>query len=41
MDAVPLPEGGPASLGPLTAEEIGRYVVTAAVWAPSVHNTQP
>jgi len=41
VDAVPLPEGGPASLGPLTAEEIGRYVVTAAVWAPSVHNTQP
>ena len=25
----------------LTAEEIARYVVAAAVWAPSVHNTQP
>jgi Nitroreductase family len=36
-----LPEGEPASTGPLTAEEIARYVVTAAVWAPSVHNTQP
>lgn len=27
--------------GPVTAEEIARYVVTEAVWAPSVHNTQP
>jgi hypothetical protein len=26
---------------PMTAEEIARYVVTRAVWAPSVHNTQP
>jgi hypothetical protein len=26
---------------PMTAEEIARYVVTQAVWAPSVHNTQP
>ncbi len=26
---------------PVTAEEIARYVVTRAVWAPSVHNTQP
>jgi hypothetical protein len=25
----------------MTAEEIARYVVTQAVWAPSVHNTQP
>src|SRR6266568_5970219 len=25
----------------MTAEEIARYVVTEAVWAPSVHNTQP
>jgi hypothetical protein len=25
----------------LTADEIATYVVTAAVWAPSVHNTQP
>jgi hypothetical protein len=26
---------------PMTAEEIARYVVASAVWAPSVHNTQP
>jgi hypothetical protein len=26
---------------PMTAEEIVRYVVARAVWAPSVHNTQP
>jgi Nitroreductase family len=26
---------------PITAEEIARYVVAQAVWAPSVHNTQP
>ena len=25
----------------MTAEEIARYVVAYAVWAPSVHNTQP
>jgi nitroreductase len=25
----------------MTAEEIARYVVTEAIWAPSVHNTQP
>ena len=25
----------------MTAEEIARYVVAQAVWAPSVHNTQP
>jgi hypothetical protein len=36
-----LPDGRPASPVPLTAQEITRYVVTAAVWAPSVHNTQP
>jgi hypothetical protein len=41
MDAVPLPEGRSASPAPLTAEEITRFVVAAAVWAPSVHNTQP
>jgi hypothetical protein len=41
MVAGPMPDGHPASLVPLTAEEITRYVVTAAVWAPSVHNTQP
>jgi len=26
---------------PTTTEEIARYVVASAVWAPSVHNTQP
>ena len=26
---------------PMAAEEIVRYVVSRAVWAPSVHNTQP
>jgi hypothetical protein len=31
----------PVSAPPLTEEEIAGYVVTAAVWAPSVHNTQP
>ena len=25
----------------MTDEEIVRYVVARAVWAPSVHNTQP
>ena len=41
MGASPLPDGQPARLAPLTADEIASYVVTAAVWAPSVHNTQP
>src|SRR6516164_8301622 len=36
------PLGGErASREPLAAAEIARYMVTAAVWAPSVHNTQP
>jgi Nitroreductase family len=26
---------------PMTAEEVVRYLVSRAVWAPSVHNTQP
>ena len=30
-----------ATAGSATADEIARYVVTEAVWAPSVHNTQP
>ena len=37
MDIGPLP-AGPA---PLTAQQIAEYAVAAAVWAPSVHNTQP
>jgi hypothetical protein len=31
----------PTTAGLVTADEIARYVVTEAVWAPSVHNTQP
>jgi hypothetical protein len=41
MSAMPPREGEPVSAAPLTDEDIARYVVTAAVWAPSVHNTQP
>ena len=41
MGAVPLPDEAQASPVPLNAEVEARYVVTAAVWAPSVHNTQP
>jgi hypothetical protein len=41
MDAVPLPDGELAGPEPLTEDEVARYVVAAAVWAPSVHNTQP
>jgi Nitroreductase family len=41
VGAVPGHDGEPAGAGPLTVQEIARYVVTAAVWAPSVHNTQP
>jgi nitroreductase len=41
VDAVPPVDGKPVSRGPLTTGEITEYVVTAAVWAPSVHNTQP
>ena len=26
---------------PMTSEEVARYVVARAIWAPSVHNTQP
>ena len=35
------PEGEKASLEPLAPAQIATYVVTAAAWAPSVHNTQP
>jgi hypothetical protein len=41
MGAVPPPRGQPVGPAPLTGQEITRYLVTAAVWAPSVHNTQP
>jgi hypothetical protein len=35
------PEGDKAGREPLAAAEVAGYVVTTAVWAPSVHNTQP
>jgi hypothetical protein len=41
MAAMPAADGQPARLAPLTSREVAEYVVTAAVWAPSVHNTQP
>ena len=41
MAAAPLPDGQPAHPAPLSPGEVARYVVAAAVWAPSVHNTQP
>jgi len=41
MDAAAAAAERPARPDPPTAEEITRYVVAEAVWAPSVHNTQP
>ena len=41
VSAVPPPDGRPGGAGPLTVGEVARYAVAAAVWAPSVHNTQP
>ena len=41
MDIASSPAGRPAGPAPLTVEEIAAYAVAAAVWAPSVHNTQP
>ena len=41
MDVLPPPAERLAGPEPPTAEEIAAYVVGAAVWAPSVHNTQP
>ena len=41
MDAVPLADGEPAGQQPLTEVEVATYIAAAAVWAPSVHNTQP
>jgi hypothetical protein len=40
MDVLPLPAEQRAALQLLRTEEIAGYVVAAAVWAPSVHNTQ-
>lgn len=41
LSALPQRGGEPVNAAPLTDDEIAGYVVTAAVWAPSVHNTQP
>src|ERR1700758_1840321 len=41
MDILSLPAGRLRGPAPPTAEEIAAHVVAAAVWAPSVHNTQP
>jgi nitroreductase len=41
MNPVPSPAEGRAGPGPPAPEEIAAFVVAAAVWAPSVHNTQP
>ena len=47
MDSQPMPAPRPAGPEPPTAAELATtaelagYVVAAAVWAPSVHNTQP
>jgi Nitroreductase family len=41
MGVVPPGEGDLARPLPVSAAEVARYVVAAAVWAPSVHNTQP
>jgi hypothetical protein len=41
MDTVPSDSGASVHQDPQTAAEVARYVVAAAVWAPSVHNTQP
>jgi len=40
MDILPLPAEALVGSEPLSVEAIAAYVV-AAVWAPSVHNTQP
>ena len=41
MRVLPPPAEWLAGPGPLAAHEVVSYVVTAAVWAPSVHNSQP
>jgi len=41
MGTVPSLYGQSDKAAPLTAWEVARYCVAAAVWAPSVHNTQP
>src|SRR5215470_16760341 len=41
MNTPPSPAGRLAGPEPAAPEEIAAQVVAAAVWAPSVHNTQP
>lgn len=41
MDTLPLAAERQVGSEPLTAQEIAIHVIAAAVWAPSVHNTQP
>ncbi|HEY7016532.1 MAG TPA: nitroreductase family protein [Streptosporangiaceae bacterium] len=40
-DGLPSPARRPGGPAPLAADEIAKYLVAEAVWAPSVHNTQP
>ena len=41
MGILPPPAARLAGPEPSAPEEVAAQVVTAAVWAPSVHNTQP
>ena len=41
MKTLPSSAGGLPGPEQATAEEVAAFVVAAAVWAPSVHNTQP
>src|SRR5262245_39729647 len=41
MDILSLPTERPAGRELLSPQKVATYVVGAAVWAPSVHNTQP
>ena len=41
MNTLPSPAGPLAGSERATPEDVAAFVVAAAVWAPSVHNTQP
>jgi nitroreductase len=41
MTTLPSSAGGPPGPEQATTEDVAAFVVAAAVWAPSVHNTQP
>jgi Nitroreductase family len=41
MHTPPSPAERLAGPEPATPQEVAAYVVAAAVWSPSVHNTQP